>query len=167
MAWNLSTGMKRGLLGLTAPFGSLAELLDHSVIRIYSNIRVSSADVVESENSGTLLLEITLNGDTFTGGSDTNGLNMELDGITTTLKRAIDAATSNTEIWKGTGLAEGTAGWARWYANPYTTGASTSAVRMDGTVSASGADVNMANGTSIETGVDSEVTDVTFTMSAG
>jgi len=159
--WNLSTGLKRGLLGVTAPYGSVAELFDHGLIIIRTGIRpTGGADAVET---GDILLRITLDGNAFVTGTDTNGLNMALDGATTNLKQA------SGETWKGEGLDTGTAQWARWYANNAdpTTGASTSDVRMDGTVSTSGADVNMANGTSIVAGIDSEVTDVTFTMSAG
>jgi len=160
MAWNISTGFKKGLLGKTAPYGSFAELLADGVIRIYSGSRPASADATET---GTLLLTITKDGGAFTGGSATNGLNMgEFDG--TTLKRSLDGGSP--ETWKGTGLADGTSGWCRFYANDYTTGASTTAVRCDGIVSVSGGELNMSNGTTITTGVDSEVTDVSFTATA-
>lgn len=156
MAWNLSTGLTKGLLGADSPNGSLTNLLLDGIIEIYSGARPASADAIQT---GTLLLKITLDGGDFTAGVATNGISLgEFEDLV--LKRA------SGEVWKGTGLSDGTAGWARWYSNAYETGASTTAVRMDGTVSTSGADVSMTNGTSVDIDVDSEVTDVSFTMSA-
>ena len=40
-------------------------------------------------------------------------------------------------VWSGVGLAAGTAGWFRCYANDYVTGLSTTALRFDGTVGTS------------------------------
>lgn len=155
MSWSMSTGMNRGLLGLTAPYGSVAELLAAGTIWIYNGSRPADADTATTD---TVLLKITLDGLAFVTGVTTNGLNLALTGLV--LKQA------SGETWKGEGLADDTAAWARWYANDAdpTTGASTTDVRMDGIVSTSGADVNMANGTAVATGVDSEVTDVSFTM---
>lgn len=156
MAWNLSTAITKGLLGPDAPKGSLTDLLITGVIEIYSGARPANSDAVET---GTLLLTITLDGlAATTPMTVTNGINLGAF-VALVLKQATG------ETWKGTGVADGTAGWARWYAAPFTKGASTTAVRMDGTVSVSGADVNMANGTTVTIGVDSEVTDVSFNMS--
>jgi len=163
--WNLSTGTIKGLLGKDAPYGSLAELLENGVIEIYSGSRPANADTTEV-GSGTLLCTLTLNGDTFVAGAPENGINMgTFDG--NTLKRAIDAVEDpDLEIWKGTGVADGTAGWCRWYANAKATGASSTAVRMDGSIATSGGDLNMLNGTTVVTGIDSEVSDVSFDMTS-
>lgn len=164
MAWNLSTGLKKALLQKSGTYGSVAELLTNSTIDIFSGTRpVGGADATEGVSP---ILSITLNGDAFVGGVATNGLNVGvMDG--TTLKRAIDAVLDPAiEVWKGTGLSDATAGWARWYANDKTTGASTTAIRMDGVVATSGGDINMVNGTSIVTGVDSEVSDVSITITS-
>lgn len=93
----------------------MAELLANGVIDIFVGVRpLGGADETEGASP---ILTLTLNGDAFVPGVATNGLNLG-EFIDTTLKRAIDGATSNTEIWKGIGLAPGgTAGWARWYAN--------------------------------------------------
>lgn len=160
MSWNLSTGMIKALLVKTGTYGSVAELLEDSVIEIFIGTRPVNADTTEGSSA---ILRLTLNGAAFVAGVATNGINLgELDG--TTLKRAIDSVTSNTEIWRGAGISDGTAGWARWYANAMVTGASTTAIRMDGTVATSGGDVTMVNGVTIVTGVDSDVSDVSVTM---
>ena len=159
--WKLSTGMVKGLLGKTAPFGSVAELLANGTLDIFSGSRPSGG--ADETEGATLLASITLNGDAFVAGVATNGINVgEFDGLT--MKRAIDAATSVTEVWKGAGIADGTATWCRWYANDKTTGASTTAVRMDGVIATSGGDLNLVNGTSIVTGVNTEISDVSVTM---
>ncbi len=156
MAWNLSTGLIKGMLGPDSPNGSLTDLLVNSVIRIYTGSRPADADATES---GTLLLEITLDGLTSTTPmTGTNGINLG-EFIDNTLKQAAG------ETWKGEAVATGTAAWGRWYAAAYTLGASTAAVRADGVVSTSGAEINMSNGTSVVSGVDSEVTDVSFSLS--
>jgi len=140
--------------------GSLREVFKNSVIRVFTGSRPADADTTES---GTQLLELSLNGDSFTAGDPTNGLNFgTFSG--TTLKRATDPETSATEVWKDDGMADGTAGWARWYDNSLTTGASTTAIRMDGVVATSGGDLNLSNGTTITSGVASQVTDVNFTV---
>jgi len=162
MSWNLSSGMQKGLLQKSGTYGSMAELLTNSTIDIFAGTRpAGGADETEG---GIPILSITLNGDAFVGGVATNGINLGvMDG--TTLKRAIDAVNDPAlEVWKGAGLSDNTAGWARWYSNDKTTGASTTAVRMDGVVATSGGDLNMVNGTSIVTDVYSEVSDVSVTV---
>lgn len=158
--WNLSTGLKKGLLGADSPNGSLAELFAYGIIDVYDGLRPDDADSTER---GTHLLRITLNGDAFVAGVDTNGLNMgEFDGVI--LKRAIDIITSAIEVWRGKGLADGTAGWARFRTNSAVTGASITEIRMDGMVAPSGAELNMVNGVGVVTDIYSEVSDVSFTM---
>jgi len=146
--------------------GSVREMFQNSTIDLYSGSRPATADLTES---GTELLNVTLNGAAFTADDDENGLNLgEFD--VNVLKRAIDPETGVTEVWKGAGLAAAgsggtTAGYARWYANVKVTGASSVAIRMDGEVAVSGADLNMVNGTSIVQNIYSEVSDVSMTMS--
>lgn len=139
---------------------SVRELFQNSTIDIYDGSRPATADLTESGNK---LLPITLNGGAFVAGEDTNGLNLG-DFSGNTLKRATDPETDATEVWKGDGIAAGTAGYARWYNNAKVAGASSSAIRMDGVVAVSGADLNMVNGTTIAIGVASEVSDVSMTM---
>lgn len=142
--------------------GSLRDILKNGTIHIYTGSRPSTAELVES---GTLLLKITLDGNTLTPGAATNGINLgQWDG--TTIKRAVDPLTTLTEVWKGAGLSDDSAGWARFYDNNVETGAASSGdkLRMDGAVNTTGADLNMQNGIGVVTGVDSEVTDVQFAM---
>ncbi len=140
--------------------GSIAEVLKNGTLHLYAGSRPGSAD--DSEGSATKLVEITLNGAAFTPGQPTNGLNLgQLSGGA--LKRAIDPETGNTEVWQGTGIADGTAGWGRWYANDVVTGNSTDAIRIDGIVTTtSGGDIVMANGREIVTGSPATVTNVNF-----
>lgn len=153
--WNLSSGLIRGMLGPDAPKGSLTDMLANGVIRIYNGTRPANADAAEN---GTMLLEITLDGlVSTTPMTGTNGINLG-EFIGNTLKQAAG------ETWKGEAVVTGTAIWGRWYAAPYEIGASSTAVRADGMVSISGAEINMANGTGITSGVDSEVTDVSFNL---
>jgi len=156
----VAAGASVTLLALDG-MGSVAALLQNSVIDIYSGGRPANADALES---GTKLLTITLNGGIFVPGEPTNGINLG-NIVAGVLKRAIDPETGVVEIWRGVGLVDGTAGWARWYANDKTTGASTTAIRMDGVVSTSGGDINMVNGTEIRATVGSEFSDVSVTMS--
>jgi len=127
MALRLSTGLVTELMG-DGSGNSLKELLANGVMDIYSGSQPSTADAAES---GIKLASITLASGDFTGGVATNGL--EFDA-------AVDGELSKAaaEVWSGIGLAVGTAGWFRFYANDYTLGASTLTVRFDGNVSTAG-----------------------------
>jgi hypothetical protein len=94
----------------------------NGIIDIYSGSQPATADAAET---GTKLARITLASGAFTPGVGTNGLNFDTaaDGSI-----AIDSG----EVWSGVGLAAGTAGWFRFYANDVVSGASTVAVRFDG-----------------------------------
>lgn len=134
MAIRLSTGLKNEMM--KAGGSSLADAMADCVMRIYSSSQPSSADDVEV---GTILAEITLDGGAFTGGVSTNGLNFD-----TAVGGVLTKAAG--ETWKDENAnATGTAGWFRIYANAYTTGASTTAMRIDGSIATSGADMNMTS----------------------
>lgn len=115
--------------------GAIGPVLTNGVIGIFSSPIPISADA--SEGSAVLLALLTRGGtlDTFTPGLSLYGANFKLNG--TILDRAINPSTGVQEVISGGSLLEngetGTATWARHYDNNYTTGASTSAVRMDGT----------------------------------
>jgi len=134
--------------------GSIKELFKDSVIRIYSGSQPSSADLAET---GTLLVTITVSSGTFTGGAVTNGLELGT--------AASGIIAKNSDVWSGAAVATGTAGWFRWYANDYTTGASTSAVRMDGAIGTSGAQLNMSS-TSITSGATTTIDSWQITVPA-
>lgn len=135
--------------------GSISDLFRNSVLDIYSGSQPANADAAET---GTKLVSITLSSGAFTGGNATNGLNFDIstDGR---LVKDVD------EVWSGLGLAAGTAGWFRFYANPYTTGSSTSAVRLDGSVATSGGQLNISN-TAITIGGTTTIDSATSTMPA-
>jgi len=152
MAESFSTGLRNGLLG-TSDFKTL---MADGILCIFSGTKPASADAVES---GDLLMEYTLSGGDFTGGVSTNGLNFDV---------VASGVISNdaTETWSGIGLAAAgtgtTATWFRFYDNAYTTGASTSAVRFDGSIGTSSSyELRMSNTTIVE---DGPATVSTFTV---
>ena len=135
--------------------GSFVDLFRNCVIRVYSGAQPSDADSAET---GTLLVTITESGGAFSGGSADNGLNFgEVSAGVLSMESG--------ETWQGTGLAAGTAGWFRCYANAYTTGASSSAIRFDGSVASSGSQFNMSN-TTVVVGGTNTVDSVAITMPA-
>lgn len=135
--------------------GSVSDLFRNAVIDIYSGSQPASADAAET---GTKLARITLASGVFSPGSPINGVNFD---VSTAGVLAKDAD----EVWSGLGLADGTAGWFRLYANAGTTGASDSAIRLDGSIATSGGQFNMSN-TAIVTGGTTTVDSVALTMPA-
>lgn len=152
MGLRLSTGLRNALMGETGFKGAM----DTGVLHIYSGAIPTDADA--AEGSGTKLLEITLNGNAFTSGSPTNGLtfNAAVDGMT---------GKADGETWQGDGLNTLTAAWFRFYANAVDTGVSTTAVRFDGTVGTSGADLLLTS-TNVVTGATTTIDTAEFTLPA-
>ena len=124
----------------------MRELLLNGIIHIYSGSQPADAD---SDETGTKLLEVTVGSGAFTPGSPGNGL--EIDAPISG-KIGIKAD----ETWSGVGLAEGTAGWFRFYDNKEQTGTLGSAVRLDGSCGVSGAQLNMSS-TSVTVGATTTV----------
>jgi hypothetical protein len=151
MALRLSTGLRNKLLG-TEGFKSI---MQNGVIRIFPGVQPSSADDAEG---ATHLLEITVSSGTFTPGTATNGLNFAAPS-------GGSCAKSSGEVWSGAAASTGTAGWFRFYANDRTTGADTSHARFDGSVSTSGAQLNMSS-TAITTGATTTIDSFVVTMPA-
>jgi len=151
MAWRLSMGLRNALLDANG----LAEAMTDGVIEIYSGTQPADADSAET---GTLLCVITESGGAFTGGVATNGLELDtpVDGV-------IDKEAA--ETWQGDNVATGTAGWFRYHANPFTKGASTTAVRVDGACATSGSQMNLSS-TSLTSGITTTVDSVAITMPA-
>lgn len=135
--------------------GSFKTLFQDGVLEIYSGNQPSSADDAES---GTMLVRITESSGAFTPGSGTNGLEFgqEISGV---LSKRSD------ETWSGTAAATGTAGYFRFYDNNYDTGADSTAVRFDGAVGTSGAQLNMAS-TSITSGATITIDEFDITLPA-
>jgi hypothetical protein len=151
MALRLSTGLRNQLLGTN----SFKNIMAAGVIRVFSGVQPSSADDAEA---ATVLLEITVSSGSFTPGSSTNGLNFDAPAGGALAKAAA-------EVWSGAATTTGTAGWFRFYANDMTTGASTTAARFDGSVSTSGAQLNMSS-TAITAGATTTIDSFTVTMPA-
>lgn len=151
MALRLSTGLRNKLLG-TEGFKTI---MQNGVIRIFPGVQPSSADDGESVSP---LLEITVSSGTFTAGTATNGLNFAApaDG---------SCAKASSEVWSGAAASTGTAGWFRFYANDMTTGSDSSHARFDGSVSTSGAQLNMSS-TAITAGATTTIDSFVVTMPA-
>jgi len=154
MALRLSTGCVNAL-NVT---DDLKTVMANGVIYRYSGTQPVTADATET---GTLLDIITVDAGAFTPGVITNGLNLgnSVDGV---------LSKDSGEVWQSVGLAAagtGTAaGWFRWYANDRTMGASTSAVRIDGSIGTSSSyEMRMSN-TSIVEGNTSSVSTFTVTQ---
>ena len=135
--------------------GSWKSLLDNGIIHVYSGSQPASADDAET---GTLLLKLTVASGAFVAGSPDNGLS---------LRQIISGVMSKDdgEVWSGVGLATGTAGWFRYYDNKYITGASTNAIRFDGTVGTSGAQLILTS-TNIVLGATTTADSCTITQPA-
>lgn len=130
--------------------GSFKDTFTNGVLCIYSGTQPSNADAAET---GTLLAEVNVDGAVFTPGGAT-GLNF---GAATGKSIAKD----DTETWKGIFLEDGLMGWFRFYDNSKTTGASTSAIRIDGSVGTSRTDIIV--GTTTAT-LDGSITFDDFTL---
>lgn len=117
--------------------GSLKDLFRNGVLDIFSGTQPATADTTES---GTKLCRITLSSGAFVAGTATNGINFG-DAVAGVIGKR------SGETWSGVGLVNGTAGWFRIYDNAATTGASTTAVRIDGAIATTGAQMNMSNTT--------------------
>ena len=141
----------------SASGGSISDLFQNGVIDVYSGAQPTTADLTETTTS-TKLVTITLSSGAFVAGSPTNGINFG-EVINGVLSKEVG------ETWSGVGLSAGTAGWFRLYDNSYTTGASSTAVRLDGSVATSGSQFNMTN-TTVAVGATSTVDSVSLTLPA-
>jgi hypothetical protein len=150
-----TTGQSAGsaLAVVAANGGSFKDLFWGGVIRIYSGTQPTSANDAES---GTLLVEISLNSGTFVPSEYTYGIQFGTasGGIISKL---------GGEVWSGTAVATGTAGWFRLYDNSRTTGASTTGIRLDGTVGTTGAQL-IVSSTSISSGATVTIDTASFTF---
>jgi len=153
MAERLSTGFADAVNAV----GSVKTVMANSVIHIYSGSQPATADASET---GTLLMILTVGSGAFVPGVSTNGLNMDVSTAGVLAKTAA-------ETWSGIGLAAAStgtaAGWFRWYDNAVVTGASTTAVRLDGAIGTSTAyEMNWSNTTIVE-GVTATVNNHNYT----
>jgi hypothetical protein len=114
-------------LTITGTGKGIAQALKYGALYVYTGTQVANADA--SEGSVTLLAILTKDGGTVTAGTKTNGLELDETAIA-----AGKVSKKSGDTWKGTGLANGTAGWGRFYDNALQTGvdASEEAIRVDG-----------------------------------
>lgn len=153
MAIKLSTGLKNEMMKSGGK--SLADALANGVMHIYSGSIPADAD--QTESGSVLLAVITESGGDFTGGVATNGINFDV-----AVGGVVSKATG--ETWRDDSAnATNTAGWFAIYANDYTTGASTTAIRLFGTISTSGADMNMTT-TSVSAGAPLTIDNGSLTL---
>lgn len=132
MALKLSTGLRNGMLNSTG----FTEAFNDGIIYIYTGPQPTDAD---SATQGTLLMRITVNNGAWSAGSATNGL-----GFDAPVAGVISKAAA--EVWRGLGVADGTAGWFRLCGNATDAGgASTTLPRLDGSVAISGGDMNLSS----------------------
>lgn len=128
MTVRLSTGLRNKMLDGGAT-GGIKGSLNLGFINIYSGPQPLTADLGAT---GTLLGTVSVNA----GGT----------GLTFDAAAAGVIAKAVAETWKFNGAAAGTAGWFRFYAAAGTpSAASSSEARIDGSIAASGADMNLSN----------------------
>lgn len=129
MTIRVSTGLRNAVMNNQG----LIEALSKCVIEIRTGPQPASAD---DAASGTLLGTVTINGDAFTPGSPTNGLDFELSATAGLIQKPTAA------VWRFSGVAAGTAGHYRLKGNAVDAGgSSTTAIRIDGAIGTSGADL--------------------------
>lgn len=122
-----STGLRNHMLAV----GSLKSALDGTVIKIYGGTEPASAD--DGLSGNTLLCIITQGGD-------------GVSGLTLAADASGGQITKNPgEVWEGEVVASGVATFFRQEFLPDTGEASTTAIRLQGTVSNIGADMNFSD----------------------
>jgi len=129
----ISTGLRNEIMKVGGK--SYADALANCTLHIFSGTQPASADDAET---GTLLVPITDSSGAFTSGVATNGLNWG-DCVAGILSKLAS------QVWSGVAVASGQAGWFRIYANTVVTGASTTAIRIDGAINLSNAEINSGN----------------------
>lgn len=128
MSMRLSTGLRNKVLDGGAS-GGFKGALNLGFIAIMTGSQPTSPD---NPATGTLLGTVSVNG----GGT----------GLTFDAAVAGVLSKAAAETWRFTGLADGVAGWFRFYAPGDTiTNSSTTAARLDGSIGTSGADLNLSN----------------------
>lgn len=136
--------------------GSLKGIFKDGVMRIYTGVQPTTADLVES---GSLVAVITKSSGVFVAGAVANGLEFQ-DAVAGVMDKL------STETWSGLGLGTYTAGWFRFYTNALEAGASSTAIRFDGSVATTGAQLNL-NSTAIVLDLPINILTFSVTMPAG
>jgi len=142
MAYRFSTGLRNAMMDSTGFKGAMTL----GFLKIFSGTIPTDAD--QDEGAGTLLLTISVD-------SGATGLSFGAVANGTVVKA--------NEVWSGVGAATGVASWFRFYDSNETTGASTTAIRFDGTVGTSNADMLVVS-TSITSGATTTVDSAEFIL---
>ena len=153
MALKLSTGLVNSILDTASFKTSMAS----GILYIFSGSQPADANSIETAGAVNLL-KVTLASGAFTSGVSTNGLLWD-DAVVNVISKAVS------QTWSGVGIADGVAGWFRFYANTVVQGASTTAIRFDGriTVTGGGGELELSS-TTIATGATTTITAASFTM---
>jgi hypothetical protein len=149
MAFRLSDGLRTALVGTNGQ--GFGEVMDNGVMAIYTGAQPANANAVETPGC-TLLATIT----STSGTTPADGLKFGTAGN--------GVLPIGTPAWSGRVVATGVAGWFRFYGSDGTggiRGTSGTAVRFDGAIGVSGADLNLSH-TSLTQ--DSTLTITTFNV---
>jgi hypothetical protein len=145
-----------GTVVAVAEGGSLKDIMRDGKLNIYSGAQPANADAAVT---GTLLCTITVASGAWVAGAFDNGLEFEDDPLSGEIEK-------NSEVWSGTVLADGTAGWFRFFANPPDAGtSSTTLPRIDGSVGTAGSDLVLAS-TALVTGRTQTIDEFKLTLPA-
>ena len=140
---------------ITSVAKTFKDVFRNCTIHVYSGTVPADADT--DEGSGTKLLELSVDSVAMVAGTSDNGLNF--DAI------VAGVLSKSADVWSDAGLANGTAGWARFYDNGIITGASSTAKRCDCLVGTSGVALILST-TSIVLGATVTIDEANFTMPA-
>lgn len=128
MAFKFSTGLRNGMMGASG----FKALMDSCRVKIYAGTEPSTADA--ALGGATLLCELTVSGDGLTSltfGTPAGGTISKASG----------------EVWSGTAVATGDGTFFRAVKTTDTEAASTTDLRIQGSVGELGADMNLSDAT--------------------
>ncbi|WP_220815692.1 hypothetical protein [Pseudomonas paralcaligenes] len=128
MTTKISTGLANYLLGV----GSVRHALANSVLRVYSGDTQPTTADSAVPGGAVLLAEFTVDG-------EGDGLNLASTATGGVISKNPD------EAWRATALANGVATWFRWCLPNDTGVASSTAVRIQGSVNTAGAELNFSS----------------------
>lgn len=148
MSFRLSTGLRDAMLAGIGFKGAF----DGGKIDIFSGSIPADADT--DEGAGTKLITITVGAGAFPGA-----------GVTFDAPSGGSISGAAAETWQGVGLANGVSSWFRMYGPTVVTGDSTTAIRLDGTIGTSNADM-IVSSVNVVLSATSTIGSSTFTLPA-
>ena len=145
----LSTGLRNAMLGTVGMETAFA----NGVLYLFTGPQPVNADAAAT---GTPAVIVTLASGAFVFGTSTNGINLAAP--------VAGVITKSSGVWSGNGLINDVAGWFRLMGNAVDSlGASTTLVRMDGSVGVGGADLNLGT-TAVKVGAPLTVDVFQYTL---